>query len=315
MSRRASLRIYLVAGLTLALGSADVVRAQGEGTVTATPAASREGIAEAKKNFDTIKSVRDAALLPNNRMPTVSVPELSLPTAPSTTTGTSKAKTNPREAKPANWLVDAMQKESSSNQLRDPRIRDRKSRSGGRERDDADENREGPDGPDFLANDKDTARIERERRDQREEDVTPAVANPLNEFLGSWMTPQDYALLKPGLTPSTDAGGATKVSPLPSSINGATPAGGLSDLARTGSVAPTIAIPPPRENPYLQSLKTELPGTVSTTRRQIEVAPIAPLSRPPPASTTPPVAPPPSKIPEFAKPSGDDRYFKQLKRF
>jgi hypothetical protein len=314
VSRRASLRSCLISGVTLAIGFADVVRAQGQGATAATPPASRDGIADAKKDFDTIKSVRDAALLPNSKMPTVSVPELSLPTSPPTT-GTSKAKTNPREAKSPNWLVDAMQKDSSSNQLRDPRIRDRKNRLGERERDVTDENR---DEPALAVNDKEAAKIERERRDQREEDVTAAVvANPLNEFLGSWMTPQDYALLKPGLTPSTDAGIATKVSPLPGSINGATPAGGLSDLTRTGSVSPTIAIPPPRENPYLQSLKTELPGAVSTTRRQIEVAPIAPPSRPPTviAPTPVPVTPSPSKVPDFAKPSGDDRYFKQLKRF
>jgi hypothetical protein len=248
--------------------------------------------------------------MPTSRMPTVVVPELSLPPSPATP-GTSKAKTNPRETKSSSWLVDAMQKDSSANRLRDTRTRDRKNRTGEREGDLLEENRGEPG---LAANEKEAAKIERERREQREEDATTAVvANPLNGFLGSWMTPQDYALLKPGLTPPTDGGLGPKVSPLPNSTNVPIPSGGLSDLSRTGSLPPTTAISARRENPYLQSLKTEVP--VTTTRRQNDVAPIAPPSRPPPAITTPPVVPPPSKIPEFAKPSSDDRYFKQLKRF
>lgn len=315
MSRSSTLCIRLVAGAALALGFADVVRAQGEGATTATTAAPRDGIAEAKKDFDGIKSIRDASLLPNSRMPKISAPELSLPT-PTPTTAPTKAKSNPRDAKTSNWLVDAMEKTSSANQLQEMRPRDRKDRSGGRERDRdvEDDNR---DGQSLAEIEKDNARIERERRDQqREEDVTSAVvANPLNDFLGTWMTPQDYSLLKPGLTPSTDSGLGAKASTLPSSISGTIPGGGLSDLTRTGSASPAITIPPPRENPYLQSMKTDLPNAVPTARRQIDILPIVPPSRPPPIIAPTPVAPSPSKIPEFAKPPTDDRYFKQLKRF
>lgn len=313
MSRRASLRIRLAAGAVLAAVFASAMRGQGEGAAAATATAPREGIAEAKKDFDSIKSVRDAALLPNSRMPTVSVPELSLPTAPSAI-GTSKAKPDPREAKSANWLVDAMKQSSStsSSRLQDSRSGNRNSRSPSRDRDVTDEK---GDGRNLTESENDAARIEQDRRDQREEDVTAAVAaNPLNDFLGTWITPRDYALLKPGLTPN-DSGLGAKASALPSSISGTSVAGRLAELTRVGSASAAIAIPPSRENPYLQSLKTELPSAMPPTRRPIDVAPIASPPRPPPVIVPSPVPPSQSKIPEFAKPTTDERYFKQLKRF
>jgi len=79
---------------------------------------------------------------------------------------------------------------------------------------------------------------------------------------------------------------------------------------------PANFLPPiQRENPYLQSLKSE--ASVIPTGGRPTIMPLDPIPRStPPAIVAPPVpAAPPTKIPDFAKPGSDDKYFKQLKRF
>ena len=276
-----------------------------------------DAIAEARKEFETIKSVREAALLPESRMPKLGVPELSLPTTPSAVSGP-KPKQNPRDPKSSNWLVDAMAKETNTSAGRTPesRSKERKARSNSKNHDDGSRG-EGARG--FEARESAAAGSEREQRDEREEDVTAAVVvNPLNAFLGEWMTPQDYALLKPGLTPKEGSGVAGNVAGLPGSLGVTLPGNGLKDLSFGGPVASSNPPPTsPRENPYLQSLKPDAAVTSTLNRSrptETSMVPNAPRQAPM-VAPTPPVTPPPSKIPEFAKPPTDDRYFKQLKRF
>jgi hypothetical protein len=309
---RGALRAH-VAGVALLLGLAGGVRAQGEGSNAASTPVPKDPIAEARKDFESLKSAREAALLPGSRMPQVGVPELSLPSAGPNPGGGPTTKPLRQETKSANWLVDAMEKETNSkaNRKKDLRSRDRKSRSGSRETDNLGLDRKsgaGEEGRELLTP------SERAQRDERDEDSAPTVVNPLNSFLGEWMTPQDYALLKPGLTPSAEFG----TLPITSSVGafgGSVVAGQARDSTFLNSARPPTTLPPtPRENPYLQSLRPEIPVSSSPPRiRATETPPIA--SRPAPTMAPEPVDVPAPRIPEFAKPATDDRYFKQLKRF
>ncbi len=290
------------------------MHAQGEGTSTASKPAQRDPIAEARKDFESLKSARDASLLPSSRMPQVGVPELSLPSTAPNPGGVPKLKPPLQQTKSPNWLVDAMEKQtiSKADRKQDPRSRDRKSRSGSRET-----GYVGLDQKSGAAEEKGEALTasERSQRDERDEDSATAVVNPLNSFLGEWMTPQDYALLKPGLTPTAEPGALPTASPVGTWGGSVAPGQALRDSTFLNTAAPSAALPPtPRENPYLQSLRPEAPAPSPAPRtRVIETPPIA--TRPAPTMPPTPVDVPTAKIPEFAKPSTDDRYFKQLKRF
>ena len=141
--------------------------------------------------------------------------------------------------------------------------------------------------------------------------------NPLTQFLAGWMTPQDYALLKPGLQPSDTA------KMLPQTESMAAPATSMSvsiilgtELANSTSTSERsmVGAATQLENPYLQMLSDPAPLAVFTP----PVQPIASTAGPSPAPMifVPAPAPaPPAKIPEFAKPPDDNKYFKPLKRF
>lgn len=291
--RRFAIVTALGLGLAVVAGAQENVPSAGETT------GSRDAIADAKKDFDKIKSARDAALLPGSQLPRVGVPELTLPVAPPTTVAP-QSKTPPRDTKSANWLVDAMAKQGST--------RDRKSRGGTQGESELEEEREA-----HRLAESDEGRGRREQRETREPESKPVVFNPLTTFLGDWMTPQDYALLKPGLTSGLEAGTAAKNPVAPTAGVGFAAVGGMADISFGIPTSPTAALPqPPRENPYLQSLKPDLPAVP-----EMKPAFSPPVSGLPRATGT--VSPPPPpvtpKTPDFARPSEDDRYFKQLKRF
>lgn len=143
--------------------------------------------------------------------------------------------------------------------------------------------------------------------------------NPLNQFLASWMTPQDYALLKPGLETSSNTGPLAPTEamlsvPSPAEISVAT----RSDLEASvrGADRSLLAPARPTENPYLQAFNEPVPFAGFTPPLPPIAAPSAPSPAPtifvPPAT---PLPPPQSKVPDFAKPAVDDKYFKPLKRF
>ena len=82
MIRRVPLRLRLVSFAALILGLGNAMWAQEKGGGPGSAGASNDAIAEAKRNFDEIKTAREAALLPGGQVPHVSLPELSLPSAP-----------------------------------------------------------------------------------------------------------------------------------------------------------------------------------------------------------------------------------------
>ena len=162
--------------------------------------------------------------------------------------------------------------------------------------------------------DSDTADVARDGQGRRQGE-TPAVVNPLTRYLDDWMTPQDYALLKPGLTSQFDPRAGANNAVVPNPDVPVLP-GGLSEFAFGGAGVPPHPRDMPKENPYLQSLKTEsLVSSTTVDSKPVSSAPVLPptLQRVPPR---PPLASPaPGRIPDFAKPATDEKYFKQLKRF
>ena len=299
MRVRVSTPLRIAAAAAFALGWAQM-RAQNPSVDAMASGTAADAIAGAKKDFEAIKSARDAALLPKGGLPRVSLPELPA-SAPSAGTGM-KAKIAPPDPKPGNWLVDAMEKQSSARNSRekDPRSRERRSRL---------RFCEATEGADEQAS--------THRTGDREPGDTSLVVNPLMSFLGDWMTPQDYALLKPGLTQSFDPAFDARNPAALGTPGIAATLGGVDEFAfgRLPST-PTASVPSALpENPYLQSLQPDfLPAPAGSVSEPVSVSSI-PAATSRSAMSPPPQPIPPTRIPEFARPPADDKYFKQLKRF
>jgi hypothetical protein len=289
-----------------------VLAAGGRGADEAPPASRppvENSIEAAKRDFEAVKSSREAGLPQRVDGPRISIPEMR--SGPSAPEGWTAARPKASEKKSSNWLVEAMEKS-------DPRKdRDReKDRSGKPERELDGLGQSLPGAPERESK-SETERSETDAAEARKPTGT-AVANPFTRYLGSWMSREDYAILKPGLVASPNLAGAGS-GRMPSPVN--TGPTGLSTtssqdafLNLTGDL-PKVDLAPatPRENPYLALLSPPpsmplvqpmpAPSTVPATAGR------APVMGPPP----PP--PPQSKIPDFAKPDPDEKYFKQLKRF
>ncbi len=307
MSRAPAIRIaYLLASW---LAASAPGRAQNPEAKTGTPAiqtdvrqaGTEDSIATAKREFDAVKSLRDFGPQAKGGLPRMSVPEMQ--TGASAALPSQKLKTPEGEKRPANWLVDAMAKQSAA--------------------------RSGP------GRESETRTLEQaqERTERREEDLKGggpanerkerhASNNPFARFLGDWISPQDYALLKPGLEQSfsSDASGPNgpKVAALGESF-ALKPTTGLESIdGFEPKSQPFGENTPARENPYLQALANP-----------VTAAAVSSLARPVPAMTPPPatskiglpaefqtgVTPPKKHVPDFVRPTTDEKYFKQLKRF
>ena len=151
------------------------------------------------------------------------------------------------------------------------------------------------------------------KKDDHETKVEAAKLNPLAPFMAQWMSPKDYALLKPGMTDSlTSSTTAWAEVTLPGALTAAT-----MDINRKGNALTTLpgrnlspvgVFSPAADNPFIQFVVSPaLPAKVTAP-----APPVVPAS-----AATAPVEPPPEKpkAPAIAKPSDDAKYFKQLKRF
>lgn len=292
----------VLAGGALVLCAAnDLVAADEKAAPSTVPSPSDDAISVARREFDAVKSARETPGVPKSGLPRMSVPELH-PVAPPASPWTApKTPASANKNKTENWLVDAMEKSPGSRPERERSLSDR-------ERAD----RLSPKNGDEAIEKRDDAA--REQTDERK--PATAAANPLAQFLGTWMTPQDYALLKPGIEEAFDpraAGSSGRVPEAPTS-SFALPLLPGADGMFGSSAAPQRAAPPaPRENPYLANLTfvpagppPALPVVTSVPLRNTEI------KTPPPL---PPPVVPKSPIPDFAKPAADEKYFKQLKRF
>lgn len=366
----------VLAAVALLAGAAAHVQAQEK-----TGAASEsDALARAKKEFDALRAARESALQPTPDLPRVDMPKWHGPatTAPTPgvgigagSAGAGKSLKKPagkNETRSATWLIDAMEKERVRE--RDGRAQPGERGAGPRERerepDRANEARafggglsgsragEGSEarereGEETLALDKfasssteESASRSSERADENAREKPVEAPNPLSAFLGDWMTPQDYALLKSGLS-GPSAGGASaganssaaaagnsssRAAVAPGSgSSGDSLLGSLAGLGSRGSggFSPTK----PNDNPYLSTLGAtadSAPHIFAKPDFDFALPPPAALPLPPPMLRTetspllspnvsPANAPSPTKIPDFAKPNHDEKYFRQLKRF
>lgn len=296
---------WIALAVVAAGGAAEEKRAtERPAETTATPAAARPSevsIEDAKRQFEHLKSARDAAGQPKAGLPRISTPELH--SAPAEALPRSlKTPKSESETKTGNWLVDAMEKGRDERKSGDRAERGRGS----------DDDRRDPANSRDKERSGDAAEPERTGETKRE----MAGVNPLAPYLSQWMTAQDYALLGAGIQKTAD--GAESVgragSSGPSPVPGLTGGVAITDIVRPAASAKPAINAPPAENPYLQLLNAPPAAPTPATASPVFVMPAA---RTPASTYTPPPAPPAPKpnVPDFLKPQSEEKYFKPLKRF
>lgn len=257
-------------------------------------------IAGARKEFEAVKSLRNNSGGQKMETPRMTVPRMQTEPTPGLVAPTQSSRGG--EKRPTHWLIDAMEQNATVKGQR------------------GSEGRFSGSGP-------------MDQRKEREERLAPHVergtrehgvpTNPFAQYLGDWISPQDYALLKPAVAP-VDAGRDLRTrDPMPQpSLEAFSP---LPD-SRSKPLVPakvfgaaTVATGTDRVNPYLEVLKSpgvtplSMPG-VATPKATIATAPAVPKSGKTTIPDLPP-EPPRSRPPDYVRPNADDKYFKQLKRF
>jgi hypothetical protein len=267
-----------------------------------TPAA-ENAITTAKREFDAVKEARGAppAVQPGLELPSAATPELRIGGGnAAAAVRTLPGKRDVRK-KPANWLVDGVMKEPGQTSQTESEL----ALEVGSPADDK-ESSEKP----KLESGRSDRRKTGEEGNAKQSD--PEL-NPLSRFMVGWMTAQDYALLRPGMgvgaVADTVARGDPSLPVLSSNPRGADFGGKDSESGVIGMNYKSGAPAAPRENPFLQSLV--LPAQPSGPA----MLPPAPAGTP--RAFVPPAEPPSARpvTPDFARPSDDAKYFKQLKRF
>ena len=298
-------RALLALALTIGASGGSAAAEKASTAPAVRPPVVEDSISSAKRDFDAVKAARNPALQQKGEVPRIGVPDLRTGAPAPGPTAPKKLGT---EKKSANWLVEAMEKQ----QPRKDRGRDSDRDKFGRDTSKSSSDPETePD--DFIEtkkrNESDAITAEEDKR--KDEPV-----NPLASYLGEWMTPQDYALLKPSLERSLSKSGLEgSTSPISSLAPSLGPIGGSESNAAPGANVRGALGMLPRENPYLATVGPAPQSPIASG--PVFVPPPAPVSSAPsPVMGPAPLAEPPrSKIPEFAKPAQDEKYFKQLKRF
>lgn len=323
-----------IAGVGASLHAAESAQAPASAPASSTP----PSIESAKKEFDALKAAREAAQRGqgSGALPRMTVPELQigLGSDPRPAQGTKANPATDPTKKSANWLLDGMAREAA----RRDGDRGRAPNSNARDRREPTTRESGAAGPTLadgvpveagsLTDPQSGPSSARDALDtaQSEKEKTSEAPNPLNRYLAEWMTPRDYATLKPSLTEGLGADGSGRGGlgdvALPASmgggLSGVTLPGGITapDTIAAGSKAASPTIAPPRENPYLQSFAlpsapaTSLPATPPPPAPSSAAPVLSPLPSPAPVNPAPKPA-----VPDFARPAQDEKYFKQLKRF
>ena len=333
-------RVLIGAWATLAITGA---QAESESRPPVAPKTEAASILGAKRDLEVINAVKDARLSPalTGSSPRLALPELRTEAAAVPPPALRAVKP---EATGKNWLLDGMAQTARIRR----ESRDRQPSTGtnrGSSRISPDQDLDGR-GSAFGSNSGDgqnatnpldplDSQLTRSRgvasAEQAgsslvpgDESRVPGASNPLTPFLGDWMTPRDYALLRPSLEKASPGGGVGSGDArfslpgaadfaIESSLNRGIP-GGLT------TATPIRIDPPPGANPFLESLNRieiappaqvapspGLPGVALIPRSAAQSGP-APAS----AGVSAPVRP---SVPDFPKPLHDEKYFKQLKRF
>lgn len=290
--------IGLLGGLPVAMGA--------EATAPAD-----DSISAAKRDFESLRTIRENALHPSSDRPRLSLPEIQTGAPQPSVLPAETEKDAKAKRRSANWLIEAMEKGAE----------DAKNKGEGRrsskqtaeletwlEKENAAEKREFNLVPEEKAPEAESAKKEVE-----------SVSNPLAPFLAGWMTARDYALLQPGTTSAPNSVASTLASPpggaptVGADLAVALPGGESRSLFR-GPEKPALTVGEPAANPYLSAMTETAPSLERFTPPPTVTLNLP--SAPAPASYAPlppPVAP--ARIPDFVKPVSDERYFKPLKRF
>ncbi len=289
----------------------------------ATPASApptEDSIAAAKRELEQFKRATSTGALDSRSgaMPSISIPQVHTDDEPVLITPPAD-QLKPKGKPSANWLVDAMMnpKRDGENGIDRARTDRRTTRDGDLPL------RHKTQGVHLTDAEKagDSDKLADTGKSADPEQPAPAkpdvVFNPLSQFMTSWMTPQDYTLLKPNLDHSAIATAGPDTQPQ-AGVASADPDGlaALAGISGETFAAPKPGYAPPTgaDNPFLSAMS--LPDALPPTAITQATAATAP-SPPPPLldPTPPPEQPDRSTVPDFAKPAEDDKYYKPLKRF
>jgi hypothetical protein len=310
---RIGLAVFCGVAIVAALAAGSNGRAE-----EAKNSAPEDPIAVAKRDYEALKEGAVDAKQEKRLLSPQSVPVLDANTE-LTPTLSPLARQRQTELKAAekrskNWLLDAMaeQKESDAKE-RNLRGRDAKPKA----HDlivDASASESGHD----LTGESAALSSTTKKRETQEKPERSETANPLASYMSSWMSPGDFALLKP--TSNSRLGDTSVTS---ESLVQKEPISAPADGARDGPLF-QANVPLPSsgshpENPYLTD-QSEAPSLLGPSSSPVSSPPQLSDTRnrssPVPAASeqsNPSGAAPSAR--DFAKPDSDAKYFKQLKRF
>lgn len=281
------------------------------------PATDADSIAAAKKDFDSIKA-STASPVAGSSLPTLDMkdvgpapgaPAIEAPTPLPSEKDLSLDPTK-RKGGTGNWLVDAMDKNS-------------------------DKAKSGKAGDDLLKEDGDLAsdadreegRGARDAQSRAEDheagspkDAANHVYNPLDSFMGSWISARDHDLLVPSTKGDGQAeGDGAKARPEAPGTD-VVPSGSLTDMLLPAPDTASWSDSKVEANPYIAPVETEASpaARIFSAPDGASFSPLEPIA-PMGGSTasgvgTAPIDASRSFIPDFAQPP-DDQAFKQMKRF
>jgi hypothetical protein len=279
-------------------------------------APSGDSIATAKKDIAAIKSPLSqpdsAGALPTMDMkdfgptPGAPRPEMSPLLNPEKDPSLDPSK---KKTGTGNWLVDAMDKNTSTQASRS------------KEKDDVLKG-----DPDLIRADEKGVRLEKDplslddTRERERPKEAEAVYNPLDSFMSGWISTRDHDLLLPSSKGEGIAGadsGKGRADLLPGLEVGPQPA---ADFTLPQPESPAFGDSRVAANPYIAVMDI-LPAPLKSfsVPDTVGFAPVD-LQDMPRGMSTSGVDPRPidtsrSFIPDFAQPDDDDKYFKQLKKF
>jgi hypothetical protein len=276
------------------------------------PAPAADSIASAKKDIAEIKSSlaqpEAAGALPTLDMKDLGpVPGAARPDAAPLLSPEKDPSLDPakKKAGTGNWLVDAMDKNTSSQASRS------------KEKDDVLKG-----DPDLIRADEKGVRLEKDplaiddARDREPPKEKEAVYNPMDSFMSGWVSARDHDLLLPSSKGDGIAGAdADKRDLLPGLEVGPSQPSADFTLPQVDAGDPRAAA-----NPYVAIMDSLPAPAKSFTLPEPSLFAPAELQDAPHGVATSgvdagPVDAPRSFIPDFAQPSDDDKYFKELKKF
>jgi hypothetical protein len=282
------------------------------------PAPAQDPIAAAKKDFAAIRSTA-VSPDPSSPLPALDLKDvggapaaaLSAPT-PLPSDGETSLDPAKKSKGTGNWLIDAMDKEKNAGRTQPSRPGDERLKPDAELEADADRTetggaREGASGA--------------EARDAASpKDPADKTYNPLDSFMAGWISARDHDLLVPSSKDGAPAGaeaarleGPAGPDPMPS--------GSLVDMLLPPPDSASWGDSKPEANPFLAPSDSEPAPAVKffTGADAPGFAPFGLTDPVPGAGPSGPSALPADAsrtfLPDFAQPSDDDKYFKQMKRF